>query len=95
MKNLTQKRVRELLDYDESTGVFRWRVEGRGQELGTIAGKVDGNYHRIIRIDGKNYAAHRLACLWYYGAPVPKMIKHINGDTEDNRIDNLKGTAEM
>ena len=95
MKDLTQKRVRELLDYDEDTGIFRWRVDGRGKIIGVIAGKVDGNYHRVISIDGMYYAAHRIAWLWYYGAPVPKMIKHINGDTEDNRIDNLKGTAEM
>lgn len=96
MKNLTQKRVRELMDYDEDTGIFRWREAGRGQIVGAIVpSKINANYHRIIYIEGITCAAHRVAWLWYYGAPVPKTIKHINGDTEDNRIDNLKGTTEM
>ena len=101
MKNITETRLKELLDYDEDTGIFRWRVDekrrgnGNGKIKGERAGIVNASYHRVIYIDGKMYPEHRLAWLWYYGAPVPKRITHINGDTEDNRIDNLKGTEEM
>lgn len=95
MKDLTQKRLREMMDYDPDTGLFRWREAGRGQIVGAIVpSKINADYHRVIYVNGLTYAAHRLAWLWYYGTPMPKRIKHINGDTEDNRIDNLKDTAE-
>lgn len=86
---MTSKRLKELLDYDEYTGVFTWKEDGRQRVKGDEAGRTGAGGFLYICVDGKSYPAHRLAWLWYYGAPVPKIVKHINGNPEDNYINNL------
>lgn len=54
-----------------------------------IAGYFDGRYHRIKYKD-KLYLAHRLAWYLYYGKWPEKDIDHINRNTRDNRIANLR-----
>ena len=46
--------------------------------------------YMIIGLAGKQYKAHRLAWLWYYGCMPEEDIDHINLDTLDNRIANLR-----
>jgi len=83
--------VRDLLDYEPSTGVFRWRVPpgGRGR-MGAIAGTRDSEGYTIIRYKGRGYKAHRLAWLHVYGNLPEGVIDHVNGDKADNRIANLR-----
>lgn len=48
-------RVRELLDYDQASGLFRWRTRRGRAASGTIAGhlsKTPRGTYRVIRIDG-------------------------------------------
>ena len=85
---LTAERLRELLNYDPLTGVFSWRVNGRGRSgVGTVAG---GSNHKRIAIDKKEYFVHRLAWLYVHGCWPTEDIDHINGDPSDNRIANLR-----
>ena len=81
--DLTAARLRELLHYDQDTGVFLRR-------RGTIAGTVRKNKYIEIRIDGFNWMAHRLAWLYVYGVPPNGQIDHINRVRADNRICNLR-----
>lgn len=90
-KQLTAKRLREIVSYDKSTGVFTSLVD--------IAGNVFAGQPRGIRldrgylgmsVDGRRYLAHRLAWLYVHGAFPDGHIDHINGVTSDNRIDNLR-----
>jgi hypothetical protein len=76
---LTQERIKELLDYDPDTGIFKWKIsKARSIKVNNIAGGAEqGKYHRI-RIDGKNYVAHRLAWLYVYGKWPDEYIDHIN-----------------
>ena len=56
-KELTSERLRELLSYDQETGVFTWKVKRRGYtEAGNVCGKslITNGYQRI-RIDGKRH----------------------------------------
>jgi hypothetical protein len=79
---LTAKRLRRLLDYDRSTGKFRWRVSPRNTvAAGDIAGhrkKSDG--YVAISIAGKRYLAHRLVWLWCTGAWPADLIEHKKPD---------------
>lgn len=89
---LTAERVRELLDYDPETGVFRWK-DSRSQavEVGSVAGSLD-KHTGYIRIGvARNYvAAHRLAWLWVHGRWPDGELDHKNRVRSDNRLENLR-----
>ena len=88
---LTQSRLKELFCYDISTGNFIRRIDRQCVKAGSIAGtKNDRGYIKIM-VDRKNYSAHRLAWIYVYGEiPTGFEIDHINRNTSDNRIVNLR-----
>lgn len=87
--------VRRALDYDPETGKFtwRWRDDIARRWNRRWAGKPAGNLNRAGRvqltINFSNYLGHRLAWMHFYGE-APCEIDHINGDSGDNRIANLR-----
>ncbi len=97
MATLTARRLRELLDYDPKTGVFRWKhrqdglVQWNARFVGKVAGGIDPDTgYWQIRIDDKLYYAHRLAWLYVYGRWPRSLIDHSNRDQIDNRIIKLR-----
>lgn len=97
--SLTQVRLRELLVYDDVTGLFTWRdnrVHDSSNNIfiraGTLAGHIrpcGRSSYSQIKVDNKLYRAHRLAWLYVYGH-IPQMIDHIDGDGTNNAISNLR-----
>lgn len=97
MKNkqaLTFDRLRELLDYDPVTGIFRWLVDRpcRGGKLfaGSVAGASSHHGYISIGLDGRQYYAHRLAWFWMLGAWPEGSIDHQDGRTSNNVWKNLR-----
>ena len=89
--SLTYDRLQEVLDYSPETGEFRWKVTtARSVKVGALAGYLDNNGYRKIRIDKEHYLAHRLAWFYMTGEWPGKDIDHRNGDPTDNRICNLR-----
>lgn len=88
---LTQDRLRQVLNYNADTGVFTWRIQlnHRGP-VGAVAGLDPAKYRVEIGIDGRRYFAHRLAWLYVHGEWPPGEIDHINRNDRDNRIANLR-----
>lgn len=89
--------VRFLLNYDPTTGIFRWKIKQRGNTppAGAVAGSLRPDGYRHIRVSGGGrFSAHRLAWLHYYGKPPPKYIDHVNGERADNRITNLRAATK-
>ncbi len=89
-------RVRELLEYNPGTGVFRWKKRGRrgcwhkpGDIAGTISGGRDFKYRRIC-IDGKLYSASRLAFVLKEGRWPKRLVDHKDGDSTNDRWRNLR-----
>ncbi|MCK9994539.1 MAG: hypothetical protein Dbin4_03059 [Alphaproteobacteria bacterium] len=88
---LDRSRLKALLHYDPDTGAFTWRVKpNRRIRVGDVAGDLRPNGYRRIRIDGKPYAAHRLAWLYVYDRWPANQLDHMNGVRDDNRWDNLR-----
>lgn len=83
MKRLTQAALKEVLDYDEQTGVFTWKPRP--------AGYKHHHGYTYIKVFGQDYAAHRLAWFWVHGVfPESKDVDHVNGVRDDNRLVNLR-----
>lgn len=83
-----------ILNYDSITGVFYWKkANSKRIKVGDIAGYINPEGYRIIRINGKNHRAHRLAWLIVHRASPICQIDHKNGNRSDNRIDNLRDVS--
>ena len=90
--SLTLNKLKEVLSYDSTSGIFIWNINKKRAKKGNIAGSIEKTGYIRISIDGKRYSAHRLAWLYIYGNFPAKgyMIDHINHNTSDNRISNLR-----
>ncbi len=87
---MNQTRLKKLLTYDQKTGVFRWRESPRPGWVGKVAGNVNGNGYRYIKINGVLHRASRLAFLYMTGHWPKDMVDHINRVRDDDRWSNLR-----
>ncbi len=88
---LTVDRAQEVLDYNQETGVFTWRVTTSPRSMaGALAGGITAKGYVSMQIDGHKYYAHRLAWLIVTGSWPSDQIDHISGVRSDNRFANLR-----
>lgn len=90
-KILTQSRLKELLFYNQHTGLFTWltRVAQR-VHIGDIAGCLDARGYVKIFIDGKSYTASRLAFLYMEGYFPENQVDHKDRVKHNNKWENLR-----
>jgi len=81
---ITQSELKDILHYDQDTGVFTWLKNY------IVAGTVEKKGYIAIKINKKSYKAHRLAWLYVYGNFPKEQIDHLNGIKNDNCINNLR-----
>ena len=89
---VTLERLKELLDYDETTGVFTRKIRTSNRvHVGDIAGNFDiDSGYRTIWIDGRSYYEHRLAWFYVHGVWPRDRLDHRNTIRSNNWIDNLR-----
>lgn len=90
----THGRLLDLLEYDPTTGVFRWRhrTSNRiniGDVAGSIARGLRGPY-RVIGIDGRRQRASALAIFYVLGEWPEELVDHKNHDTLDDSFENIR-----
>jgi hypothetical protein len=84
-------RLRDLLDYDSTTGRFTWRISRGTAKVGDEAGGIDKKGYRRIKFDNVQFLGHRLAWVIYYGEdPGELQIDHIDRNPSNNSISNLR-----
>lgn len=90
MSNLTQAELKSLVSYNSRTGIFKWLHSGPGRNESLLAGSINTQGYRVVRICGEDYFAHRLAFLYVTGSWPVHTIDHRNGVRRDNRWTNLR-----
>jgi hypothetical protein len=97
--DITAAYLQSIMDYDPETGSLRWkhRADASPEWNSNHAGKPAGASHkrgyRRIKIDRREYQAHRLVWLWVTGNWPQAEIDHINLDRADNRFCNLRAAS--
>jgi hypothetical protein len=92
------KELKKLLKYDRKTGVFTWKPRGNPRFDTRFAGTVAGCEHTsgrgrkswAIKLNGRKYYAHILAWAYVNGEWPEEEIDHVDHNTLNNRIRNLR-----
>lgn len=85
-----QELLRHLFSYDTQSGNLI-RKSGRKRDKGRVVGCQSGNRYRQASLLGKKYNVHRLVWAYHHGEIPPGMVvDHIDRDTTNNRIENLR-----
>jgi len=93
---LTQKELKKILNYNPKTGIFIWlKSLSNRVSIGSEAGCKYNNGYYHIAINRKIYLSHRLAWLYVFGYFSENNIDHINRNSEDNRIENLREVTQQ
>ena len=89
-------RVRDVLDYDPATGIFRWKKRLTNRvRVGEEAGSLMAIGYVNITIDGCHCYGHRLAWIYVHGVWPTDEIDHINTIRTDNAIANLREATRI
>lgn len=83
----TQEALRDVLDYDQDSGVFTRRKTGKPSGVANAYGYIH------IGVGDHVYRAHRLAFIWMTGA-CPACVDHIDGDRSNNAWRNLREATQ-
>ncbi|MCK4830546.1 HNH endonuclease [bacterium] len=92
---LIQERLKEMFNYNPETGLFMRLIGVKGGRKGAISGFLQTNGYLQVRIDGRAYLSHRLACLYMTGRWPKNQMDHINHIRTDNRWSNLREATQQ
>lgn len=90
MSNNEAEKLREYIGYDPKTGSLYWKKnKGTRAKKGNEVGSLNSEGYRTFILDGKTYAAHRVAVFLETGSWPAGEVDHRNYVRHDNRWKNL------
>jgi hypothetical protein len=85
---MTKDQLHELFEY--KNGQLFWKISlSRRVNIGNKAGCLTNTGYLSVQINKKIYRLHKIVFAMHYGY-LPKIVDHINGIKNDNRIENLR-----
>jgi len=89
---INQIELKKIIHYSAETGHFTWLISpSKNVKRGDMAGCISNDtLYMKIRINKKQYSAHRLAFLYMTGKWPENQIDHINHIRNDNKWSNLR-----
>ena len=91
---LTQARLKEILEYNPESGLFKWKTALKNHKRGWFKGSLGGTGDLYIGVAMMKYKAHRLAYLYMKGSFPLEVIDHIDGDRANNKWGNLRACSQ-
>ncbi len=89
---MTKELLQKLFTYNPETGEFRNKIDraSNARKGGLIKSNHSCGYRRV-NVEGNLYYTHRLIWIYLYGRiPTKFVIDHIDGNTSNNKIQNLR-----
>ena len=71
-----------------------FNTKHKGKKAGTKMKRKCGNFYLKVTLDGQQTGAHRVVWLLHHGDWPKNEIDHVNGDSLDNRIENLRDVTK-
>ena len=91
---MTLAQAQETFFYDDSDGCLYWKIRPSKNcrvTWGDVAGSHQTGGYRQVGLDRKNYRVHNIIWNWHHGEiPAGKEVDHIDKNTSNNRIENLR-----
>lgn len=88
--DLTADEVRQIVSYEPTAGILRWKIASGKAKIGAVAGFSQANGRIKIGIRGNEYMAHRIIWLIMTGEWPEYEIDHEDEDQSNNRWNNLR-----
>jgi hypothetical protein len=92
---ITQEELKNVLEYNYETGIFKWIKPAPGRRKDKLAGSIAKSGYSQIEINNSIYYSHRLAWLYVHGKWPKYYIDHLNHKRSDNRLLNLREVKKI
>lgn len=93
VKDIEYELFNQYFEYsDSSPSGLVWKInKGSRARAGAQAGSISNKGYYRIKLNSVSYQAHRVIWVLHHKSiPTDMIINHIDGDTKNNRIDNLE-----